>query len=185
MGKWPEKAVSESSYELAQLSCLVQVERAACVTFPLCAVKVTHGSGAVFKRCVSGAVLRSRGSKCLAAMQAAARQVKGAESVSRYRLAGVIPAQCRVSQQAGAVKGRIVSKPEPPSRYSATRCLQRSAPVKGNHLINQALLSGHEALGAVNDSIGQGGDYASAAGAERKNCFYLRKDFLITHSYKK
>ncbi|EFS3321289.1 hypothetical protein MUJ46_002634 [Salmonella enterica subsp. enterica serovar Amsterdam] len=40
--KWPEKAVSESSNELAQLSCLVQVERAACVTFPLCAVKVTH-----------------------------------------------------------------------------------------------------------------------------------------------
>ncbi|EBH9027099.1 hypothetical protein EHO25_22495 [Salmonella enterica subsp. enterica serovar Cerro] len=27
--KWPEKAVSESSHELAQLSCLVQVERAA------------------------------------------------------------------------------------------------------------------------------------------------------------
>ncbi|HIF2345512.1 TPA: hypothetical protein ACXZP9_002390 [Salmonella enterica] len=40
--KWPEKAVSEPSNELAQLSCLVQVERAACVTFPLCAVKVTH-----------------------------------------------------------------------------------------------------------------------------------------------
>jgi len=46
--KWPEKAVSGSSRELAQLSSLVQVERAACVTFPLCAVKVTHGSGAVF-----------------------------------------------------------------------------------------------------------------------------------------
>ncbi|MDX6818866.1 hypothetical protein [Klebsiella oxytoca] len=61
--KWPEKAVSESSDKLAQLSFLVQVERAACVTFPLCAVKVTHGSGAVFKRCVSGAILRPRGSK--------------------------------------------------------------------------------------------------------------------------
>ncbi|WP_176550764.1 hypothetical protein [Escherichia fergusonii] len=34
--------------------------------------------------------------------------------------------------------------------------------------------------GAVNDSIGQGGDYASTAGEERKNCFYLQKDFLIT-----
>ena len=31
--------------------------------------------------------------------------------------------------------------------------------------------------GAVNDSIGQGGDYASAADAERRNCFYLQKDF--------
>nr|EAA9526617.1 hypothetical protein [Salmonella enterica]EDX2042616.1 hypothetical protein [Salmonella enterica subsp. houtenae serovar 50:z4,z23:-]EAB1816592.1 hypothetical protein [Salmonella enterica]EAM8826441.1 hypothetical protein [Salmonella enterica]EAN0729627.1 hypothetical protein [Salmonella enterica] len=38
---------------------------------------------------------------------------------------------------------------------------------------------------AVNDSIGQGGDYASAADAERRNCFYLRKDFLITYRYKK
>ncbi|EAA5193184.1 hypothetical protein EZX49_22875 [Salmonella enterica subsp. enterica serovar Indiana] len=45
--KWPEKAVSESSRELVQLSCLVQVERAACVTFPLYAVKVTHWTGVV------------------------------------------------------------------------------------------------------------------------------------------
>ena len=29
--------------------------------------------------------------------------------------------------------------------------------------------------GAVNDSIGQGGDYASAAGTERKNCFCVKK----------
>ncbi|ENU0881555.1 hypothetical protein [Salmonella enterica] len=34
--------MSESSRELAQLSCLALAERAACVTFPLCAVKVTH-----------------------------------------------------------------------------------------------------------------------------------------------
>ncbi|EAC0413978.1 hypothetical protein E3O24_05600 [Salmonella enterica subsp. enterica serovar Apeyeme] len=47
MSKWPEKAVSGSSRELAQLSFLVQVEKAACVTFPLCAVKVTHWTGAV------------------------------------------------------------------------------------------------------------------------------------------
>ncbi|EAM8044075.1 hypothetical protein F6793_20445 [Salmonella enterica] len=60
--KWPEKAVSESSHELAQLSCLVQVEKAACVTFPLCAVKVTHWTGAVSENLSSGAVLRSRGS---------------------------------------------------------------------------------------------------------------------------
>ncbi|EPT5086179.1 hypothetical protein ACVUCS_003103 [Salmonella enterica subsp. enterica] len=39
--------MSESSHELAQLSFLVQVKRDACVTFPLCAVKVTHGSGAI------------------------------------------------------------------------------------------------------------------------------------------
>ncbi|HIC6655115.1 TPA: hypothetical protein ACW4HL_004084, partial [Salmonella enterica subsp. enterica serovar Cerro] len=63
--KWPEKAVSESSHELAQLSYLVQVERAACVTFPLCAVKVTHWTGAVSENLSSGAVLRPRGSKAL------------------------------------------------------------------------------------------------------------------------
>ncbi|KNC09772.1 hypothetical protein AC791_14195 [Klebsiella sp. RIT-PI-d] len=39
--------------------------------------------------------------------------------------------------------------------------------------------------GAVNDSIGQRGDYASAAGAERRNYFYQQKDFLITCRYKK
>ncbi|EJQ3115147.1 hypothetical protein NX963_000244 [Salmonella enterica] len=39
--------MSESSHKLAQLSFLVQVKKAVCVTFPLCAVKVTHGSGAV------------------------------------------------------------------------------------------------------------------------------------------
>jgi len=33
--------------------------------------------------------------------------------------------------------------------------------------------------GAANDSIRQGGDYASAAGAERRNCFYLQKDFWL------
>ncbi|EAB8450150.1 hypothetical protein A1D50_14460 [Salmonella enterica] len=32
-------------------------------------------------------------------------------------------------------------------------------------------------MGAVYDSIGQGGDYASAAGAERKNCFCVKKVF--------
>lgn len=47
MVKWPEKAVSDSSRGLVQLSFLVQVERAACVTFPLYAVKVTHWTGAV------------------------------------------------------------------------------------------------------------------------------------------
>lgn len=65
MVKWPEKAVSESSNGPVQLSFLVQVERAACVTFPLCAVKVTHWTGAVFLKSQAGAVLRPRGSKAL------------------------------------------------------------------------------------------------------------------------
>ncbi|WP_262942554.1 hypothetical protein [Salmonella enterica] len=78
MGKWPEKAVSESSHELAQLSCLVQVERAACVTFPLCAVKVTHRTGAASENLLSGAVLRSRGSKACRQCRPQPVKVKGA-----------------------------------------------------------------------------------------------------------
>ncbi|MDV2047133.1 hypothetical protein [Salmonella enterica] len=39
--------MSDPSRGLVQVSFLVQVERAACVTFPLCAVKVTHWTGAV------------------------------------------------------------------------------------------------------------------------------------------
>ncbi|AAO71818.1 hypothetical protein ACT04_21755 [Salmonella enterica subsp. enterica serovar Typhi] len=30
-------------------------------------------------------------------------------------------------------------------------------------------------MGAVDDSMEQEGDYASAAGAERKNCLYVKK----------
>lgn len=114
--KWPEKTVSESRHELAKLNCLVQIEKAACVTFLLCAVKVTHGSGAVSETLRFWCCLTVTRQQSLSAMQAAGRQVKGAEDVSRYRLAGRIPARYRVSQQAGAVKGDIVSKPGPPSR---------------------------------------------------------------------
>ncbi|KFD19054.1 hypothetical protein GTPT_1991 [Tatumella ptyseos ATCC 33301] len=43
-------------------------------------------------------------------------------------------------------KSGIVYKLRPPSRWSATRCLQRFAPVKGSTVLtNQALLSGCEA----------------------------------------
>lgn len=42
-------------------------------------------------------------------------------------------------------------------------------------LKNHESLSGCEALGAVDDSMEQEGDYASAAGAERKNCLYVKK----------
>ncbi|EEN9457688.1 hypothetical protein IP267_004438, partial [Salmonella enterica] len=92
--KWPEKAVSESSRGLAQLSFLVQVERAACVTFPLCAVKVTHRTGAGSENLSLVQFYDHAAVKPLS-LQAAARKVKGAEGVSRYKLAGIIPAQCR------------------------------------------------------------------------------------------
>jgi hypothetical protein len=47
--KWPEKAVSESSNELVQLSFMVQVERVRASLSHDFAVKVTHWSGAVLK----------------------------------------------------------------------------------------------------------------------------------------
>lgn len=78
MRKWPEKAVSESSGELAQLSFLVQSERAECVTFPLSAAKVTHWTSAVLKNRYLVQFYGHAAAKP-SAMQAAARQVKGAE----------------------------------------------------------------------------------------------------------
>ncbi|EOG8349868.1 hypothetical protein ACLIYB_003297 [Salmonella enterica subsp. enterica] len=74
--------MSESSHELAQLSCLVQVEKAACVTFPLCAVKVTHWTGAVSENLSLVQFYGHAAAKPLS-LQAAARKVKGAEGVSR------------------------------------------------------------------------------------------------------
>ena len=156
MGKWPEKAVSESSHELARLSCLVQVERAACVTFPPCAVKVTHGSGAASENLPSGAVLRSRVSKCLAAMQAAARQVKVAESVSRYRSAGRIPAWYRFRPAGWRSKGTYRVKTQASAAIICDPVFAEDCTGKRLNRPVKALLSGCEALGAVNDSIGQG-----------------------------
>ncbi|MEB2307466.1 MULTISPECIES: hypothetical protein [Citrobacter] len=83
--------MSESSQWLAQLSFLVQGERAECVTFPLSAVKVTHWTGTVLKNRYLAQFYGHAAAKPLA-MQAAARRVKGAEGVSRCRLAGKIPA---------------------------------------------------------------------------------------------
>lgn len=70
--KWPEKAVSESSNGPVQLSFLVQVEKAASVTFPLCAVKVTHWTGAVSEN-LSLVQFYSHAAAKPSAMQATAR----------------------------------------------------------------------------------------------------------------
>lgn len=132
--KWPEKTVSGSSHELAQLSFLVQIERAACVTFPLCAVKVTHWTGAVSEN-LSLVQFYGHAAAKPSAMQAAARRVKGAEGVSRCRLAGRIPARCRFRPAGWRSKRTYRLKLGPPWRCSATRCLQRSAPVNGSTVL--------------------------------------------------
>ncbi|EDS5957949.1 hypothetical protein GPM59_001908 [Salmonella enterica] len=68
---------------------------AACVTLSLCATKVTHGSGAVGKHCVSGAGLRSRGSKACCLCRPQPVKLNGAE----YQQVQV----CRRNPGAGAV----------------------------------------------------------------------------------
>ncbi|HDX5344064.1 hypothetical protein [Citrobacter sedlakii] len=65
--------MSESSNELAQLSFLVQVEKAACVTFPLCAVKVTHWHWLRVFKIAGWCSFTATRQQSLAAMQAAAR----------------------------------------------------------------------------------------------------------------
>lgn len=60
----------------------------------------------------------------------------------------------------------------PPPQCLAARCLQRSAPVKGSTVLTeQVLLSGCEAKGAVDDSIGQEGDYSRFTRMKRGNLF--------------
>lgn len=67
---------------------------------------------------------------------------------------------------------QLKSVSEPPPRCSATRCLQRSAPVKGSTVLTeQVLLSGCEAKDAVNDSIEQKGDYSRFTRMKRGNLF--------------
>jgi hypothetical protein len=76
--KWPEKAVSGSSRELAQLSFLVQVEKAACVTSRSARLKWRTGLVQCLK-IYCWCSFTTTQQESLAAMQAAVRKVKGAE----------------------------------------------------------------------------------------------------------
>lgn len=176
MVKWPEKAVSGSSHELAQLSFLVQIERAACVTFPLCAVKVTHRTGAGSENLSLVQFYDHAAVKPLS-LQAAARKVKGAEGVSRYKLAGIIPAQCRFRPAGWRSKRTYRVKTQ---ASVAMFCDPMFAEVctgkRTNHPDNRRFFQVVK-RGAVNDSIGQGGDYTSAAGADKEKLFLRQKGF--------
>ena len=111
-------------------------------------------------------------------MQAAARKVKGAEGVSRCRLAGRIPAWYRFRPAGWRSKGTYRVKTQASAAIICDPVFAEDCTGKQLNRPVKALLSGCEALGAVNDSIGQGGDYGSAAGAERKNCFCVKKVFV-------
>ncbi|ECH9260217.1 hypothetical protein AVA06_002624 [Salmonella enterica subsp. enterica] len=113
-------------------------------------------------------------------MQATARKVKGAEGVSRYRLAGRIPARCRFRPAGWRSKRTYRVKTQASvamlcDPVFAEGCTGKRINRPDNRRFFQVVKRG-----AVNGSIGQGGGYASAAGAERKNCFCMQKDFLIT-----
>ncbi|WP_320337827.1 hypothetical protein [Citrobacter youngae] len=131
-----------------QLISLVQIERAACVTFPLCAVKVTHGSGAGLKHCVSGAVLWSRSSK---AFGNAGRSPSGKREYGVETRASVAILCDPVFAEVCTGKG--INRPDNRRFFQVVKRV------------------------AVNDSIGQRGDYASTAGVERKNRFCVKKFF--------
>lgn len=114
-------------------------------------------------------------------MQAAAREVKGAEGVSRYKLAGIIPARFRFrpagwrSKRTYRVKTRASAAIFHDPMFAEV-CTGKRLNRPDNRRFFQVVKRG-----AVNDSIGQGGDYASAAGAERKNCFCVKKVFVSLH----
>lgn len=178
--KWPEKAVSDSSRGLAQLSCLVQVERAACVTFPLCAVKVTHWTGAVSKNLSLVQFYGHAAANALRQMQAAARRVKGADGVNRCRLAGRIPARCRFRPAGWRSKGGIVLKLRPPSRCSATRCLQRSAPVNGSTVLITGASFRLRSVGRCQRQHGAGGRLCQYRWRRKEKLFLHQKGYLRT-----
>ncbi|MBA3148786.1 hypothetical protein CBY07_021305 [Salmonella enterica] len=61
---------------------------------------------------------------------------------------------------------------QPLPQYLRPGIFAEALPVNGNHILtSQALLSGHEALGAVDDSIGQEGDYNCFTRMRRGNLF--------------
>jgi hypothetical protein len=80
-----------------------------CVTFPLFAVKVTHRAGAVFKITILAQVDGHAAANACRQMQAAARQVKGADC-QQMQSGRNTSAWKNIHQQAGAVKRRVVSK---------------------------------------------------------------------------
>lgn len=83
------------------------------------------------------------------------------------------PVGWKHSQRTGAVKGCSVYNSQPLPQYLRPGIFAEALPVKRiNHLLTrQALLSGHEALGAVDDSIGQEGDYSRFTRMKRGNLF--------------
>lgn len=85
-----------------------------------------------------------------------------------------LPVGWKHSQRTGAVKGCSVYNSQPLPQYLRPGIFAEALPVKRiNHLLTrQALLSGHEALGAVDDSIGQEGDYSRFTRMKRGNLFF-------------
>jgi hypothetical protein len=129
--KMAEKAVSESRNGLVQLISLAQIEKAGCVTFPLCAVKVTHWTGAVSENLS----LVQFYDHAAAKPYGNAGQVQGAEGVSRYRLAGRIPARYRFRPAGWRSKRTYRVKTQASVAMFCDPVFARSAPVNGSTVL--------------------------------------------------
>ncbi|EDV9708704.1 hypothetical protein KX61_004680 [Salmonella enterica subsp. enterica] len=77
-----------------------------CVTLSLCATKVTHWSGAVRERSRILVQVYGHAAAKPSAMQAAARNVKGAGVAASTWGAGKFPVRCSIDQRSGAGKRR-------------------------------------------------------------------------------
>ncbi|ENF0726071.1 hypothetical protein ACWREX_003937 [Salmonella enterica] len=139
---------------------------------PRCGTQVTPGQVSCSEKAHSGTGLRPGGSKCLAAMQAAARNVQGAGASAGAGFTGTFSVWYNIDQRLGAMKGYSVYNSQPLPQYLRPGIFAEALPVKWQPSPDeQALLSGHEALGAVNDSIKQKGDYTRFARMKRGNLF--------------
>ena len=94
------------------------------------------------------------------AMQAAAREVKGAEGVSRRWLTRIIPAQCRFRSAGWRSKRTYCVKTRASVAIFRDPVFAEDCTGKGLNRPDNRRFFQVVKRGAVNDSIGQGGDYA-------------------------
>ncbi|ECI4643151.1 hypothetical protein DQY68_02290 [Salmonella enterica subsp. salamae] len=111
-------------------------------------------------------------------MQAAAVKVKGAEGISRYRLAGEIPARCRFRPAGWRSKRTYRVKTQASVAIFCDPVFAEVCTGKRlNHPDNRRFFQVVKRRALSTTALEQEGDYASIAGAERKNCFCVKKVF--------
>jgi hypothetical protein len=89
----------------------------------------------------------------------------------------------RLGEMTADELAQLKSVSEPPPRCSATRCLQRSAPVKGSTVLITGASFRLRSKGAVNDSIELKGDYNRFMRMKRETFFLEIKLFVDFSSF--